>query len=50
MAKYILQCEENGDLYVEEDEASYEEGVIELDENGNLYFTGEYPFAGGSNV
>ena len=49
MAKYILQCEENRDLYVVEDEATYEEGIIELDADGNLYYTGEYPF-GGSNV
>lgn len=49
MAKYILQCEENGDLYVVEDEATFEEGIIEVDADGNLYYTGEYPF-GGSNV
>jgi hypothetical protein len=49
MAKYILQCEENGDLYVVEDEATFEEGIITVDENGNLYYVGEYPF-GGNNV
>ena len=49
MAKYILQCEDNGDLYVVEDEATFEEGILELDESGNLYYTGEYPF-GGNNV
>lgn len=46
MPKYILNCEPNGDVYAEDGDEEYQEGIIEIDEDGNLYYNGDYPFGG----
>lgn len=49
MPKYIIECNEDGDVYAKDGDEEYVEGIIEIDEDGNLYYNGEYPF-GGVNV
>lgn len=38
MPQFILSCEKNGDMYVEEGEGSFTDASFELDENGNLWY------------
>jgi len=40
MAKYIMLCEDDGTLYVVEDEATTSAEEWELDQEGNLYYLG----------
>ena len=46
MPQFILECEINGDMYVEEGEGSFTDATFELDENGNLWYE---PVEGGGS-